>query len=271
MIPKLPEYGFQAIPLSPDDHLQIEHLSYAATMNMVIEGTALNDKGVLIPFRFDYVTKAALTRILFQFKLGYSALISLTLRTSELAIPSGSCYCVVTLVKAITGSEYPQRQVLLNGYVESHVPMSFGNSYVQPILNDQFFIENIIIADPAAATSAILPCPDFTILNILSASFTFTSDANVGNRRLVIDYYFNHLFSHTSIFKGNHAASTSVIYNFSQNTPFSTSTLAGYAHANLMNCILVPGSALRIRIIGSQVGDQISTISFFCKRQTIPI
>lgn len=271
MIPKIPEYGFQAIPLSPDDHLQIEHLSYSSGMSMILEGTALNDKGILIPFRFEYESKLSLTRIIFHFRLGYSALVSLTLRTSSLVIPSGDCYCVVTLVKAITGSEYPQRQVLLNGYVETHVPLSFMNSYVQPNLNDHFFVQTIAVPDPAPGAQLTFPCPDFTLLEIISFQFDLVSDATVINRLLRFRLYYGLLY--TGAF-GTTAAATAgttrglLAYNGNST---NLSSIDGHYYVPLPSLILQPGYQLQTNTSNLQAGDQITNCTINVKRKTIPI
>lgn len=267
---KLPEFTYQAIPLSPDDLLEVTTIAVSFPIVIEIEGTALDMAGALVPFRFVQNIAATVTPTINRFRLGYQGLLSVVVHTHTAGIPDGDCYSQITLCKSQSRGVFPHRKVLAIGYIATHSSIGYGSDSINGAPREHFFIQNILISDPAAGADFAYVCPNFTLIIPIHVTFTFVSDATVINRypNLVfrrppgVDHYVQ---STLAI-----AASTTRFPSYYDMSINAFGTGKDTQSIPLPPIPLTSGSTLLTDVSSIQAGDQISDISIYCKRTTIP-
>ncbi len=268
--PKFDPPIIQAIPLSPDDLIEVQMLSSSVPVTLDLEGTCYNDQGDIVSFQQQLTVAAALTLTTVRFRLGYLFLLSAVLHTRTSGIPDGACYCRMTLVKSESGGVFPHRKLLSQGYVSTTGSIGYGSSAIQGPPTDHTFIESITQTDPAAGVDFTFTCPDFTRLTILYLEFLFTSDATVISRFPTLELIRPPANPINFSCRDTVLASTSRDYMFGQFGDSITSIFDRQDWLAIGNLILEPGSSIRSRVISIQAADQVSDLSIYCKRQTIP-
>lgn len=270
---KAPKFQFpqyQAIPLSPDDLIQVESISSTFPMTLDIEGTCMNNDGNIVPFQSQQIISAGVTPTTTRFRLGYLFLLSCVVHCRDAGVPDGSCFTRVTLVQDQSGGFYPNRKLLTEGYISTYASIGYGSNGIQGIPSDHFFIENIAVADPAAGANVDYQIPDYTELKIISLSVQMLSDANVASRQFAYRVSLPPAATHN--FKVNVTQNNGANYNYigflaAYDVPGTT---ANSRNVSIPEIILYPGCTLSAVLFNIQVGDQFSDFSILALRRTIP-
>lgn len=268
--PQFPFPQYQAIPLSPDDLIQVEAISSTTPITLDIEGTCLNNDGVLVPFQAQLPVPTALTPTILRFRLGYLFLLSCVVHCRDAGVPDGSCYIRLTLVNDISGGFYPNRKVLSEGYISTYASVGYGSAQVNGAPTDHYYVDNIAITQPAAGANFSYVCPDYTRLNILNLMGTLTNDANVATRRPIFTLTRPSAGTHQFRQGQDQTAGQTAHYCLNQ-----TNSSYGLINPNASNgmlpiLFLEPGCTIASAVNSIQVGDQWSNISLFVLRRTIP-
>ena len=267
---KIEQFDSQVIPLSPDDLLQLTTIAVSFPIVIEIEGTALDLSGALVPFRFVQNISATITPTTNQFRLGYSALLSVVVHTRTASIPDGDCYCRLTLVKSLSRSVYPARKLLTEGYLATYASIGYGSSSINGAPSDHYFIQNIALADPAAGNDVAFIIPVFTEVIVQIFSFTLVCSVNVVNRIPSITITLPGGASHILKYISSITASQTVRF-------FCSAQLIDLANAaNNIVKLATPtltlnnGATLSSSIGNLNVTDQITDASVLLKRKTVP-
>jgi len=270
MKPKIPEYDYLAIPLSPDDLIQIETVAVSFPISIEIEGTALDSTGNLVPFRFIQDITSSLTVLSQQFRLGYQALLSIVAHTRTASIPDGDCYSRLTLIKSFTNSVFPHRKLLAEGYISTVASIGYGSPSINGAPSDHFFSTLIEVASPVAGANFEFVVPGFTFLKIYCISFLYTSSADVTSRTPAIRYVLPS--AQPLIFAGNtfNVASEAITYMYYQFPLLATINNPKIKNQSIPILNANPGTTINSLINNIQSADTVTEISILALRKTIP-
>ena len=266
---KLEKPIYQAIPLSPDDHLQIVCGAVTAPITIRIEGTALNSRNELVPFNHEFIVAASVTKTARQFRLGYSFLLSVVAYVSTGTVFDGDCYAQLNLVQDQTSGYYPVRKTLAQGYIGSQLSISYGsgtNFTGNPL---HAYLVNIPIADPAVNTAVSYACPDFTCLKIVSITITAVADATVANRQLQVAFTYPGAVPHNYKINVAHTAAANYNYVLCNGNTQVTGITANSFSGNIPNINFMPPGVITCTLLNSQAGDQLSDFSILAERSSI--
>lgn len=267
---KLPEFEYLAVPLSPDDLLELTTVAVSFPITLEIEGTALDKSGNLVPFRFIQDISATVTPTTNQFRLGYQALLSVVVHTHTATIPDGDCYCHLTLVKSASRGVFPHRKVLALGYVSTIASIGYGSSSINGAPTQHFFQQNISIAAPATGSDFAFVTPNHSYLKIKMLTLTFQSDATAGNRIIRFSLTLPPGNLHFFGCPTSHAASSTKLYFFGADGFLDDFTMSNFFLTGMPSLTLTPGTTLSSSIKTMQATDQISDIALLVERTTVP-
>ena len=195
---------------------------------------------------------------------------SLTAYTRTASIPDGACFVRLVLVMSQTGSVYPHRKLLTEGYVSTYSSIGYGSASILGPPSDHFYVSSHSFSDPAAGSSITYTIPDFTEFILQSIIFTFAADATVITRRpkITIEYSDSGVHSYFSTF--DHLASETFLYTTTNDIPKYENTSIIVRQFPTPQFRMIAGEKLGIIIQNIQVGDQLSDVRFIALRRTIP-
>lgn len=270
MKPLLTLPTYQAIPLSPDDSLLIDVISSTTPVTIILEGTAINIDGALVPFHFELLVPTALTPTQLIALLGYQFLLSVTAFTRTASIPDGSCFIRLLLVQRLTSGVYPHRKLLAQGYISTFASIGYGSSSINGTDSDHHYLENISIANPAAGAGFSFLCPDYTELKILHLNFTLTTDATVANRFVDFTVQLPPGANSSCRTPTAHTAGLSCFYSLAPLSPQQGNPSLAKLIATITLTEMQSACQFIISVLNIQAGDQFSNISLLVLRKTIP-
>lgn len=270
MQPILTPPTYQAIPLSPDDKIQVDTIAVTTGINLVIEGSAIDLKGDIVPFSNTININNSITLFVRQFDLGYRYLLSVTARIVGGVVPDGDCYVRLSLVRNLSGGTFPHRIILAQGHCGSRISIGFSIYSNSGYPNEQFFTTNISVTDPAAGAELNFNIPDFTRIEVIAVRATLITSAAVATRiaALVVNVGPGSLHRFNS--RGAQVASTTFFYEWYPACSYSGSVNPNDNASSIPYLTMMPNDRLQTNVNGIQAADQWSNFSVLCKRTTIP-
>ncbi len=261
---------YQAIPLSPDDLIEVTTHALVSGLELWIEGTAFNEQGAIIQFSEMHPIVNTSIPESSRFRLGYKFLLSVVGHFRDSAVPDGQVHAQISLVKSPQANVYNHRKLLAQGYISRSMSIGYGSTAFNNVNSEHLYCADTIVGDPGAGQPILFTIPALSRYHILNVRYTFTTSAAAANRfiQVGIDYgnglqqFFNSFISipASRIVAVQHSQFPTVVYD----------TTLGVLTVYMPILYLESNMTFNVTAINLQAGDAFSDITVATQRRAIP-
>lgn len=243
-----------------DSFLRLTVLSPLMLSRMAVRVRQYTSQGRLIRIQETFDVTSSSTRQSFFVPLVEGWIESISIGDSNFVVQPGRVFVQIA-IQADEDSQALPHTILAADYFISSVGLQWPGTPIRGYREGPGFLTSANIGSPAAGNNFTFTMLAGTVKRIMSVTFRLVADANVANRRPILEVVTGGILSHSFPAFTTQAAGTTFDTSFMPIGSYFTSAVSGVMITFLsQDLYLKGGDILRSRVDAMQVGDQLSNI-----------
>jgi len=243
-----------------DSFLRLTVLSPLMLSRMAVRVRQYTAQGKLVRLEQTFDVTSSSTKQVFFIQLREGWIESVSVGDSNFIVTRGRVF-VQLAIQADNDKNSLPHTILAADYFVSSVGLQWPGTPIRHYRDGAGFLQSTNIGNPAAGANFSMTIISEVVWRIYGVAFRLTTDANVGNRRAILEVVIGGILAFIMVPNGDLAANQTFDYSFGDyGTHQFHSTSATLMIPFPSDLYLREGDILRSRVVGIQPGDQLSNI-----------